>query len=47
MWKIARATTTFRDVEYAPGDTIWKLGGIDSDWTIVGDDRAGGMLALP
>jgi hypothetical protein len=40
--KIARNATRFVGVDYAPGETIWKLGGLDSDWTIVGDDRAGG-----
>jgi hypothetical protein len=42
VMKIARNPTTFEGVDYAPGEMIWKLGGIDSDWTIAGDDRAGG-----
>jgi hypothetical protein len=40
--KVARYETKFKGVTYAPGDIVWRLGGKNSDFEIIGDDRAGG-----
>lgn len=40
--KIARAETNFRGEAFAPGEIVWRLGGLQSDFEIVGDQRAKG-----
>jgi hypothetical protein len=42
VMKVARYETEFRGETYAPGEIVWTLGGLDSDWTFVNDERLGG-----
>jgi len=41
--KVAREAMTVAGADYAPGDIVWRLGGADTDFTFVGDDRGLGL----
>ena len=42
VMKVARYETEFRGEMYEPGEIVWTLGGIDSDWVFVNDERRAG-----
>lgn len=42
VMKVARYQTEFRGETYERGEIVWTLGGPDSDWTFVNDERLGG-----
>ena len=43
VFKLARHPTSFRGVDFAPGEIVWRLGGVgSSDFAFVDDDRAAG-----
>lgn len=44
--KVARNDTEYNGRSYAPGDIIWRLGGMGSDFEFVGDPRAEGWAGF-
>jgi hypothetical protein len=44
--KVARVDTVWQGAVVPAGDVIWRLGGVDSDFAFVGDDREGGVVGF-
>jgi len=44
--KVARSPTHARGVDYEPGEILWRLGGGDSDFRFVDDERDNGWMGF-